>query len=59
MSDALNLTASKFNFPARIDKPSDVIRELLVDKQYGVQGIFYGMLDPKKVTDENLIATDD
>lgn len=59
VSDALNLTASKFNFPARIDKPSDVIRELLVDKQYGVQGIFYGMLDPKKVTDENLIATDD
>ena len=32
---------------------------MLQDKTFGIQDIFYGMVDIKKVTDQNLIASDD
>ena len=59
ISDALSLTAGLFNFPARRAKPSDVIKELLYTKTYGIQDVFYGMRDVNLITTYGLIASDD
>ena len=59
ISDALSLKAGTHNFPKRVAKPSDVIKEILYDKGYGVQDIFYGMRDPDLVTSKGMIASDD
>lgn len=50
---------SKFNFPKRTAKPSDVIIELLYNKLYGLTEIFYGMINKSKVIQDQLIAADD
>lgn len=59
ISDALSLKAGTHNFPRRVAKPSDVIKEILYKKSYGVQDIFYGMRDPDLVTSKGMIASDD
>ena len=59
ISDALSLKAGTHNFPRRLAKPSDVIKEILYKKSYGVQDIFYGMRDPDLVTSKGMIASDD
>lgn len=59
ISDALSLKAGTHNFPRRKAKPSDVIKEILYKKSYGVQDIFYGMRDPDLVTSKGMIASDD
>ena len=59
VSDAFALQASYFDFPARDAKPSDVIKELLYRRNYGMLDIFYGMTDKNKVTKNNLILGDD
>ena len=58
-SDALYLNASRNDFPKRTAKPSDVIFELLRNKNYGLQDIFAGMRDLDKVESANLIPRDD
>lgn len=58
-SSALSLTAGVFSFGARTAKPSDVIKELLRNKRYGLTNIFTGMRELTKVALTNLIADDD
>lgn len=58
-STALSLRASNFDFPKRTEKPSEVLKEMLVNKKYGLQDVFYGMSNIQKVTDNNLIIGDD
>lgn len=36
ISDALSLKAGTHNFPRRVAKPSDIIKEILYKKSYGV-----------------------
>ena len=59
ISDALSLQAGTFNFPARYDKPSNIIKELLYDNRYHILEIFYGMRDRNAILSKNLIAGDD
>ena len=60
VSSALKASAGLFNFPAYTSrKPSDVIIELLRNKQYGLQDIFYGMHDVQKVLSSQIILRDD
>lgn len=59
VSGALKLTAGTFNFRERTAKPSDVIKEILFDKTYGLQEIFYGMRDRTLVESTGLIPGDD
>lgn len=42
-STALSLTAGTFSFPARYDKGSNVIRELLNNSRYGLSNVYQGM----------------
>lgn len=51
--------SGKFNFPKRVAKPSDVIKEVLYKSVYGLTEVFYGMIDKNKVLQYNLIASDD
>ena len=59
ISDALSLKAGTYNFPRKVAKPSDIIKQILYTKNYGVQDVFYGMRDPDLVTSRGLIASDD
>lgn len=51
--------SGKFNFPRRSAKPSDVIKEILYNKIYGLYDVFYGMKDKQKVLQDQLIASND
>ena len=44
VSTAFGAYASKYTFNATYDKPSDIIKRVLKNKQYGLQDIFKGML---------------
>lgn len=60
VSTALNLTAGTFSFPRRNNtKPSDVIKELLYNRSYGLLDIFYGMSDKQTVLQSGVILADD
>ena len=59
ISQALQLTAGNFDFPAIVSKPSDVIIDILYNKSYGLQEVFTGMFDKDKVISKGLIASDD
>ena len=56
-SSSLTLLGGTFSFPAKYAKPSDVIKEILYDNQYGLLDVFYGMKN--KTYAYNLIASDD
>ncbi len=44
VSTAINLSAGTYTFPKYSSKkPSDVIKQILFNKTYGLQDIFYGM----------------
>lgn len=59
-STSLALQAGSYNFPAYDSKkPSDVIKELLSNKSYGLTDIFYGMSSNDVVQRLGLIAGDD
>lgn len=58
-SKALSLKAGTFSFPARTDRPSDVIFELLGNKGYNLHNIFPGMASVSTVRTKGLIASDD
>lgn len=52
--------STKFDFPKRVAKPSDVIKELLYNRpDCGLLEIFYGMTDRDKVIRKHLIAAND
>lgn len=60
VSTALSLTAGTFSFPRRLEtKPSDVIKELIDRKSYGLTDVFYGMTNKSVVNQRKLIASDD
>lgn len=59
ISDALSLNAGTYNFEGRTAKPSDVIKEILYNKIYGMLDIFYGMRNKELVLSKGLIAGDD
>lgn len=59
VSSSLLGSSSSFNFPRRIAKPSDVIKEVLYNNIYGLLEIFTGMKDRQKVLQHLLIASDD
>lgn len=59
VSQALKLSAGKFTFRERTAKPSDVIKEILFDKTYGLQEIFYGMRDRTLIEQLGLIPGND
>ncbi len=59
ISKALILDAGLIPFPKRVAKPSDIIKEILYNKEYNLIDIFYGMRDEYLVLQKNLIASDD
>lgn len=59
VSTALAAASSYINMRKRFDKPSDVIKEILFNKQYGLQKIFYGMSSRSQVKLLGLIPGDD
>lgn len=58
-SDSLKLLSNKSSYPARYDKPSNVLLGMLRDKASGIQDVFKGMRNQAKVLSSNLIASDD
>lgn len=58
-SNSLSLAATTCDFPAKKAKPSDVIKDLLYNRHYGLLDIFYGMKNKTQVTAKNLIPGDD
>ena len=59
VSSSLLLAAGTYNFGRRTAKPSDVIKEILYNKTYGLQDIFYGMHSRQQVDQLGLILGDD
>lgn len=58
-SDAIGLTATSFNFPARKAKPSDVLKEMIGNVRYGLKEVFTGMQNENTVLSANMIASND
>lgn len=59
-STALKSTAGLFSFPSYAEKkPSDLIVDLLKNKAYGLQDIFYGMHNVELVLSKGIILRDD
>ena len=59
VSDAISLTAGTYTFPAKTCQPSQQIYNILFNKTYGLQDIFYGMHDKALVIQKELIADND
>ena len=60
VSAALVLAAGTFQFPRYSSKkPSDIIKEILYNKTYGLQDVFYGMHNRAQVAQLGLIPGDD
>ena len=58
-SEVMGLSSTTHDFPGRFAKPSDVIKELLVARKYGLGTVFSGMTNIHKVLENNLIASND
>lgn len=58
-SAATCLQAGNFNFSRRVDKPSNIIRELINNETRGLLDVFPGMRNKTLVASKNLIANDD
>ena len=59
VSSSLQLSAGRYDFPAVYEKPSDVIKRLLNNNQYGLKDLFYGMKKTDLVKSRSLILSDD
>lgn len=57
VSDAYRLKGTAYNFPPRFAKPSDVLKELIYSKKYGLQDVFKGMLNRDSINE--LIQSND
>ena len=53
------ITSVIYDFPKRKAKPSDIIKEILYNKEYKLTDVFYGMVKQSDVMIKNLIASDD
>ncbi len=58
-SDAIGLTSTRFNFPAREAKPSDVLLDIISNSRYGLKKVFTGMRNRANVISKHLIASND
>lgn len=58
-SDAIGLTSTQFNFPAREAKPSDVLLDIISNSRYGLKKVFTGMRNRSNVISKHLIASND
>ena len=59
-SSSLSLNAGVFNFPGYSSKkPSDVLKKLILDEQYGLTTIFYGMKKTSQASLSEFIVGDD
>ena len=58
-SSSILMQAGIQDFPYRKEKPSTIIKELLLDKRTGLQDIFQGMRDPTDELLAKLIKQDD
>lgn len=58
-SDAIGLTSTQFNFPAREAKPSDVLLDIISNSRYGLKKVFTGMRSRANVISKHLIASND
>lgn len=58
-SDAIGLTSTQFNFPAREAKPSDVFLDIISNSRYGLKKVFTGMRNITNVISKHLIASND
>ena len=60
VSSALKVASGSFNFPRYTNKkPSDLIKQILYNKTYGLQDVFYGMHSRAQVEQLGLIAGGD
>ena len=60
VSSSLKSASGSFNFPRYTNKkPSDLIKQILYNKTYGLQDVFYGMHSRAQVEQLGLIAGDD
>ena len=59
VSSALAMASNSYTFQKVTAKPSDIIKELLYNKTYGMQEIFYGMHNKEQVESLGLILGDD
>ena len=58
-SDAIGLTSTQFNFPAREAKPSDVLLDIISNSRYGLKKVFTGMRNRSNIISKHLIASND
>lgn len=58
-SDAIGLTSTQFNFPAREAKPSDILLETVSNSKYGLKKVFTGMRSSSNILNKHLIASND
>ena len=58
-SDAIGLTSTQFNFPAREAKPSDVFLDIISNSRYGLKKVFTGMRNRSNIISKHLIASND
>ncbi|MBR3598848.1 MAG: hypothetical protein IKL53_03120 [Lachnospiraceae bacterium] len=59
VSDAIGLTSTAFNFPAKEAKPSDVLLDMVNNARYGLKQVFTGMNNLDLVKSMGLIASTD
>ena len=59
VSSAVLLNATSIPWPARYSKPSDVIKEIVWNLDYGLTDVFPGMINRQKVLTDGIIASDD
>lgn len=59
VSDALTLTAGTFTFGETTCKPSEKLLDVIFDKKYGVQEVFFGMIDRATVVQRQWIDSTD
>ena len=59
VSDAIGLTSTAFNFPAKEAKPSDVLLDMVNNTRYGLKQVFTGMRNMDIVKSMGLVASTD
>lgn len=59
VSDAVEIISALYDFPAREDKPSNIIKSVLTSPAYGIGKVLKGMSTLGKVLAKEMIASDD
>lgn len=58
-SDAIGLNSVSYNFPSRLAKPSDVLKQMINSATYGIKKVFTGMRNMANILSGGLIASND